>query len=717
MLAINKGFVRSIPKTLYSDVVAFGVPYFAQTTYRHFNTPTGEKPSILVGSGNFRKLVLGSTLLVDKTELIKKVEEQSNEVMLFTYPRRWGKTTNLTMLKEFYQLNTPGKEAEILMKECSSKELFTGGEAKLSNNRNKQLLPLKISQHQHIMQQQGTRPLIYIDLKDVPGSSYQNALDGLKKAVYLSFNEHSYLLNSKSIDSGAKDVLEKLVSANSYHKTKDLFLKDSLRMLSELLYNHHGKKVLVLIDEYDSAINKAYINRQISNDDIDKIIELYRDFLSPALKSNIYLEKALLTGIFKLAKANIFSGLNNMVTYDMSDLEYSKYYGFTQEEVEYLLTAYSVDLKTKEAIKGWYNGYNAGGLEIYNPWSVVNALRNYQVFKEQKHSFPASKYNILKSYWSESGNVNFITPLLKHKSIKNKIEQLIKGEAIYFNFKSELSVTDYAELKNMINLGLNYEINNNGINVLFSYLTYGGYLTRAKNSILYTLPNKEIQDDLRDKILEHYNRQYNIDTNLFLQVTDQLQLILEAKSQEDYTKIKSNFTLALTKIFEQAPPLNKVSRDKIELQPGVKYWLGNEDLLHSILSYTVLQLKDISQFATEVYLGDGRADLLYLDEANKKAVILELKFDDSDAKAAIKQIHTKNYAKPIPIDFEVVNVGVNLDMKKALTVEIEKHGQYKGDIFNEHITNTSSNDIYEQENSTDCDIELSGDRVDNSSDF
>ena len=707
MLAINRSLARSTPKAVYSDVILFHFPScLTKITSRYFNTLTGEKPSMLVGSGSFRKLVLGSTVLVDKSELIKEIEEQSNEVTLFTYPRRWGKTTNLTMLKEFYQLNTLDKGTEILSKECSSRELFTGGYAKLPNNQNKLLMPLKISQNQQLMAQQGSRPLIYIDLKDVSGSSYNNALEGLKKAIYLSFNEHRYLLNCNSLDLESKDVLKELVSANSYHKTKDVFLKDSLRMLSELLYKHHGKKVLILIDEYDSVINKAYINRQISNDDTDRIIELYRDFLSPALKSNIYLEKALLTGIFKLAKANIFSGLNNLVTYDMSDLKYSKYYGFTQEEVEYLLRVYSVDTKTKSDIKGWYNGYNAGGLEIYNPWSVVNVLRSYQALEEQKRDFPTVQHNILKSYWVESGNVNFITPLLKHKNIKNKVEQLIKGEAIYFNFKLELNVTDYTELKNMINLGSNYAINNNGINVLFSYLTYGGYLTKMKNSTLYILPNKEIQDDLREKILEYYNRQYNIDTNLFLQVTDQLQLILDAKSQEDYTNIKANFISALTKIFEQAPPLNRVSKEEIEVQAGEKYWHGNEDLLHSILSYTVLQLKDISQFATEVYLGDGRADLLYLDEGSKKAVILELKFNDSNAKSAIKQIHTKGYAKPVSKDFEVINVGVNID------IELASQSESQNNILAVHTANILSSDMYEHENSIGCDIQIAGDEID-----
>ena len=673
---INKYFAP-----LYKDLGVYRSlsPFVDNIRHLSNSLADGQIPVTGLGTSNFRKLVLSSTILVDKTMLIRDIEHDQSEVSLFTFPRRWGKTTNLTMLKEFYQLDDNEDNGD-------SYKLFAGGAVRLSNKKIKELPALQIAKDKDVMKEQGAWPVIYIDLKDISGSSYRETLDTLKEQVYQAWIQHSYLLDSNKLSGSQLNIVEHFIDNFKIDNLNEVQIKKSLKKLSEILHQHHGKKVKILIDEYDSAVNKAYIDENIDSKDIQKIINLYRDFLSPALKSNDYLDKAILTGIFKLAKANIFSGLNNVISHSMGDIEFAQYYGFTQEEVEKLLEVYNVDSEMATLIKDWYNGYNSGELQIYNPWSVVNVLNKYQTYSK-KIGLKYNKNDVLGNYWGESGNMAFVMPLLKHKDIKSQIETLASGGGIYFNAINELSVEDYVEFRNMISLGQNYYITLKGMNVLFSYLLAGGYFTHDRQSDLYFLPNQEVKDYIQSKLAEYYERQYNIDLNNIHAVTDQIQLIFDAKTSKDYNITEANLTNKLIKLFQNLPNFNRVSKDIVDIKSGEYNIHANEAMLQTIVNYTALQLKKINQFGTEVYLGNGRVDLFMVHQQSNKVIIIEFKYDKQEANSAIEQIKEKQYAKPMPKGYEVIQIGINVDYDKNVNVKIDSQYVYHdNDKANSQIT-------------------------------
>ncbi|MGC0372304.1 MAG: hypothetical protein DGJ47_001016 [Rickettsiaceae bacterium] len=574
------------------------------------------------------------------------------------------------MLATFHSIQTD-QQGNVLEKENTDNyKLFAGGLIENKFGKADQLMPLNISSNCEMMTIQGQSPVIYLDLKDVPGDSYDNALDGLKRAVRKIFSKHLYLLNSNKISASDKEAFKNYVNLQTFKNLDTTDVYDSLVMLSELLYMHHGRTSKIMIDEYDSAINKAYINLFINDYELNKIVNLYHDFLSPALKNNQYLDKGIVTGVFRLAKANIFSGLNNLSNFGTGDVEFAKYYGFTQAEADDFLKAYGVDEKTSTKIKDWYNGYNIGGLEIYNPWSLVKCVSKHRYYKANNLTFVPS--DILRNYWGESGNINFITPLLKHKNIQKIIEILLSEEKneIVFSLIPELNVENYRELRKMVSLGSNYEITLRGQEVLLSYLLLAGYLTKSDKDNYYIAANKEIKSELSAKLFSHYKALYNINPLLFHGVTDQMQLMLDANDDKDIAVSTNDFVEKLTELFTRLPKFKKIDKDKLNLNDGEKTLHPNEDLIHSVLNYVALQLKEITHFATKVYLGKGRADLLLVDENKKKSMIVELKYNQKDADGAIKQIYEKEYLKPIPKDFEQILLGVNINDNKHISAEV-----------------------------------------------
>ncbi|MGC0371947.1 MAG: hypothetical protein DGJ47_000648 [Rickettsiaceae bacterium] len=668
----TKAFTNNLFLNKPNTMLAFGYRPFCgavRDNYLSVRPDHKDYPSTTIDA-DFSELVTKSTVFVDKTKLIENIESTNCKTMLLTFPRRWGKSVNLDMLAKFHAIQTD-QQGNVLEKENTDNyKLFAGGLVENKFGKDHKLPPLNIAFNSEMMQQQGQSPVIYLDLKDVPGDSYDNALNGLKRAIHKSFSKHSYLFKSNKISESDKEVVKNYINRQTFKNLDALDLYDSLVILSELLYIHHGRESKIMIDEYDSAINKAYINLFINDQELNKIVNLYRDFLSPALKNNQYLDKGIVTGVFRLAKANIFSGLNNLSNFGVGDVEFAKYYGFTQAEADEFLKAYGVDEQTSIQIKDWYNGYNIGGLEIYNPWSLVKCVSKHRYYKANNLTFVPS--DILRNYWGESGNVSFITPLLKHKNIKEKIESLLDEQdgEIFCKLRKDLSVEDYDELRKIISLGSNYTVTAKGVDVLFSYLFTAGYLTSTEKNNFFTLPNKEIKSSFKDKILDYYQVEYNISEKLFHNVTDQMQLMLDANNEQDLCKNKDSFVEKLTELFTRLPKFKKINKDKLELNDGEKMLHPNEDLVHSVLNYVALQLKEITHFATEVYLGKGRADLLLVDENKKKSMIVELKYNQKDADGAIKQIYEKEYLKPIPKDFEQILLGVNINDDKNISAEV-----------------------------------------------
>ena len=326
---------------------------------------------ILTGTNDFKTLLLNSDVFVDKSLLIKEVIENSASVVLITRPRRWGKSLNMDMIEKFLTIEVDQEGKALPQEQRINNKLFTGGvvDLGLTTGRKKTLKKLKIAEYSEIMSEyQGQFSVISISFKDVKGRSYQEIQDGVKDQITGLYEKHKYLEQyieerSKLLSNSQKEKLKKYLDGDIDIAN----LKVSLRFLSELLCKHFGRKVYILIDDYDTPINSAYITFGDKLDEFKKITELFGGIFGSALKDNDSLERGMITGILRIAKANLFSDLNNVTEYTLLDQEFTKSYGFTQEEVNILLAQTSLQTNSGE-IKNWYNGYTFGGEIIYNPW-------------------------------------------------------------------------------------------------------------------------------------------------------------------------------------------------------------------------------------------------------------------------------------------------------------------------------------------------------------
>jgi len=297
-----------------------------------------EKKYIPIGVSDFQEIMTCDAYYVDKSLFIKDVVKNRSTVLLFARPRRFGKTLNLSLLRYFYDI----KE--------DNAELFAN---------------LKIAEHTKIMEQRGKHPVIYLTLKDVKQTTWKECYKQLKREITFLTSEFRYLLKSEFIDEEVKDSLQGILSK----KAEIDDIANSLKTLSKALYQHHKVKPVILIDEYDTPIHQGY-----EDNFYKQIISFMRIFLGGALKDDKHLEKAVLTGILRVAKESLFSGLNNLEVCTMTDKTANDKFGFTDSEVVDLLNYYD-NMFTLEDIRHWFDGYNYSGIEIYNPWSILMSLR------------------------------------------------------------------------------------------------------------------------------------------------------------------------------------------------------------------------------------------------------------------------------------------------------------------------------------------------------
>lgn len=416
-----------------------------------------QKHKIKTGVASFRELVSSedgvtvdsNRLFVDKTLFIKEFLDSSAKVLLITRPRRWGKTLALSMLQHFLS-----KEVEGL----PTKELF--------NN-------LKIAEYlkePEYKKYQGTHPVILVSFKELKGDDFQSVEQNIKGVLANLYIKYDYILNALRnhdpkfyLDKGIYEInINKFVRITK-EKGNIHDLTDSLRFLSELLTKYHGKKAFILIDEYDNAINNSFDKPEI----LEKLTNFFSNLFGACLKDNdTNLQKGLITGILRVAKANIFSGLNNPTEETILDYRFSEHYGFTENEVNELLNKASIT--NKQEIKFWYNGYIVGNNTVYNPWSIMQCI---------DHN------GNLGSYWVDSANPATIKSILIDKSpakYRVKIRDLLK--------KGELELRE--DLEHYISLE---QINTNP-DALWSLLVHTGYLTLSnfEDQKKVRLPNKEI---------------------------------------------------------------------------------------------------------------------------------------------------------------------------------------------------------------------------------
>ena len=293
-----------------------------------------------IGVSDFKELIEGNYYFIDKTKLLKEIVQDGAKVKLFTRPRRFGKTLNMSMLRYFFDI----KNAE------NHKKLFTG-------------LDIRESSH---FEKQGKYPVIYLSLKDIKEVSWQDCSKRIHKVLSDLFAEYKYLRD----DFDQRDLKN---FDGIWLEEADGNYFDALKDLSKYLSRYHEKKVVILLDEYDTPMVSAYENGYY-----EEAMTFFRNFYSAALKDNVCLELGVMTGILRVAKEGIFSGLNNLAVYSILDERYSSYFGLTEMEVKEALNYYELESNLQE-VKEWYDGYCFGKIEIYNPWSIINYISNHKV--------------------------------------------------------------------------------------------------------------------------------------------------------------------------------------------------------------------------------------------------------------------------------------------------------------------------------------------------
>ena len=412
------------------------------------------KKKIPIGISDFKSIIQENYYFIDKSLFIKEVVEDGSKVILLPRPRRFGKTLNMSMLKYFYEKS-----------EGNNMCLFKG---------------LNISNHEDIMYMQGKYPVIYITFKDEKHSEWDRCLNSVERLVKSEFGKHSYLLKSDVLEEYEKQEVEDILYGRASH---DVYT-DGLKLLSEYLYRYHKQKVVILIDEYDVPIQSGYLYGYY-----DSIIEFMRIFLSGGLKDNQYLEKAVLTGILRVAKESIFSGLNNLEVSTLLSYNFDSSFGFLEEEVVELLKYYNIEYEMDE-VRNWYNGYIFGDKVIYNPWSILSYTKNNR--------------EGLRPYCVNTSSNDLVKRVLARGTeiLKTELESLIKGETIEKLINEDIVMKDIASSSEKV----------------WSFLLFSGYLKvidrkleRGKNYCKLKIPNLEVQYLYEEIILGWFNENISSD--------------------------------------------------------------------------------------------------------------------------------------------------------------------------------------------------------------
>jgi len=400
-----------------------------------------------IGLSDFKEVVEGNYYYVDKTLLVKELVDQGDKVLLLPRPRRFGKTLNLSMLRYFFEKT-----------EADTSRLFHH---------------LKIWQAgEEFTARQGKYPVIFLTFKDVKESNWKSALQKIKRLLQAEFLRHQYLREGSGLGAEEREYFQGIVKL----ATDQGDYEDALKQLSYYLSRYHAQKVILLIDEYDTPIQAGYVNGYYA-----EMVGFMRNFLSAGLKDNVNLEKGVLTGIMRIAKESIFSGLNNLGVFTVLSHRFADKFGLTEPEVKQMLQDYRLENYAPE-INQWYNGYNFGETVIYNPWSIINYLGK-----------PEDGF---KPYWLNTADNSIIEQLLTRggAELQIELESLIKGEGVEKPVEEDIV---FAELERRDDL-------------LWSFLLFGGYLKyvgkREQNKRWFyrlQIPNQEVSY-VYDRLVEHW---------------------------------------------------------------------------------------------------------------------------------------------------------------------------------------------------------------------
>ena len=564
---------------------------------------------IKIGTDDFAKLLLESTVFVDKSLFIKEFLEDNSDVVLLTRPRRWGKSLNMDMLGRFLEIEVDAQGVPLPRSACINHKLFAGGQVDLglATGQTKHLDALKIAQHKEVMAAyQGHFPVISLGFKDVKGSAYQEIEAGVKAQIIKLYDQHVYLQKQAWLTNNQRNQLASYLNG----KLSAVDIKGSLGFLSELLYKHFGQPVYVLIDEYDTPINSAYLEFKDRPAEFEQVLQLFRGLFGTTFKTNKYLKQGLITGILRIAKANLFSDLNNVREYTLLDKRYAQYYGFTQEEVEELLN--KVPTATPpEKIQHWYNGYTFGDEIIYNPWSIMLCL---------------SSNGELDHYWLDSGGTSLIDEVLLSDEMQQDLQTLVAGGSIVYPITKQIRFKDIGKPMG-----------------LYSLLLFSGYLNPAvvhaeKNIYRLSVPNYEVQYIYETRVLEWVSNKLSIDPGGYYAF---MSLLAAGKV--------SDFKERLQELLHLSTSFYQTGAKSSEL-----FYSGFMLGLVSILSSDY-------RIESERESGIGRPDAVLIPKAGKgdQALIIEYKVSQeldglaATAQEGLQQIANKGYATQVRVHAHV----------------------------------------------------------------
>ena len=531
------------------------------------------KKKLPIGISDFKKIIDGNYYYFDKTELIKSIIGEPGEVKLFTRPRRFGKTLNMSMIKYFFDIENKNE----------NKKLFEN---------------LKISENEYF-EKQGTAPVISISFRNYDESSWENGFEMIKNTISDLYDEFEFVKENLSVRK--KEKYDSIL----FNRATEATWKLSLLDLTKYLYEYYGKKVVVLIDEYDQPIIDSYVKGYYQ-----EAISFFKTFYGVVLKDNNYLEMGIMTGILRVAKENIFSGLNNLRVHTILDNRFTEYFGITESEVEKALKDFNLEFELQDVQK-WYNGYLFGDIKVYNPWSIINFLNDEK----------------LKPYWVNTSGNELIKLYLK--KLKNEIfdnfSKLLNREEIYKRINENMTFS---------NLESNYSKN------IWNLFFHSGYLTLGKkiedDGMCYLkIPNEEILKMFSEMFIEIYFEDYE----KFLYMSN----ALREGNISEFEKHLKEVLLENVGIFDVS---------------GVY----KEQFYHGLMLGIILTLKNEYEITSNNFAGKGRYDLLLKPknlEKRKEGIILELKvvnamenlsedkiFEklENECDIALQQIEEKEYA-------------------------------------------------------------------------
>lgn len=539
------------------------------------------------GIENFKTMIDKSAYYVDKTKFIEDV--LSEQVVLYTRPRRFGKTLNMSMLYYFFSI-----------KEKENAYLFDG---------------LNISKNKDALKVQNKYPTIFISLKEMKSLTFDAQISSFSNVIYELLEKNLEILSSDQLSDTTKDILNKLHNRSS--SAEDL--KISLRVITNALYTYYQQKVIVLIDEYDVPLQAAYQNNYY-----EEMVEFLRSVFSSALKTNDALEKGVMTGCLRISKESIFTGLNNFTAYSVLNNISSESFGFTGLEVKQLLKAYNLSEKMDE-VKEWYDGYQFGNKEIYNPWSTLMYVKNIT----QDVSFKPI------SFWANTSGNDLVVKYIQNgdKKLRKEFDALMNGQSLIKYIKPELT---YREMDN--------------INNIYSFLLLTGYLKvikdRGENQYELVIPNKEVYEIYKQSFMSYF---------------------------EDYTTSRKG-ELYQELVDGDAKKVNLLLNDI--LLRSISYFDNQESFYHGFLVGLLNDYEVVSNRES----GNGRFDVCVLPENILGTVVLieckhSISEDDliDDAKEGARQIVEKKYLEEHRFKkYEnAVGYGISFYKKQCYVVKVE----------------------------------------------